>query len=183
MDRVEQLCRAAQDGDRDAASELVELFYAKIFGYFRRLCGQEEDAADLTQKTFRKVWLSLSSYGNRSSFSTWLHAIAHHVYVDWRRIRPAPISQSDDWWDLQPDSGSGPFETAVKRDVAAHVYAIVEKLDEDVRETVHLHYYQGLTLDETAQALAIAVSTVKYRLQRGLEFLRHHVEQPTRTTS
>lgn len=96
-------------------------------------------------------------------------------------MKPAPISQTDDWWRSQPDSGAGPFETAVQRDVAAHVYATVEKLDEDVRETVHLHYYQGLTLDETAQALSIAVSTVKYRLQRALEFLREHVEQPSRT--
>ena len=181
MDRAEQLCRAAQDGDREAASELVQLSYEKVFAYFRRLCGHEEDAADLTQKTFRKVWLSLSSYQGRSSFSTWIHAIAHHVYVDWRRGKAPPISQSEEWWRAQPDSAPGPFESAAQRDAAAHIYALVEKLDEEARETVHLHYYQGLTLDQTAEVLSIGVSTVKYRLRRAVEFLRDRVDQPNRT--
>src|SRR6185436_493429 len=97
MDRAEQLCRAAQRGDTEAASELLRLSYAQIFAFFRRLCGHDEDAADLTQKTFCKVWLSLPSYQGRSSVSTWIHAIAHHVYVDWRRGKSPPISQGDAW--------------------------------------------------------------------------------------
>src|SRR4051812_42781577 len=130
MDRAEQLCQAAQNGDREAASELVKLSYAKVFAYFRRLSGHNEDAADLTQKTFRKVWLSLSSYQHRSSFSTWIHAIAHHVYVDWRRGKAPPILQNDEWWRAQPDSAPGPFESTAQRDIAAHLYALVEKLDD-----------------------------------------------------
>ena len=181
MDRVEQLCRAAQNGDREAASELLRLAYEKVFAYFRRLCGHEEDAADLTQKTFRKVWLSLSSFQSRSNFSTWVHSIAHHVYVDWRRARPAPLSQSDQWWQSQPDTSPGPFETAAKRDSAEHLYALVENLDDEAREAVHLHYYQGLTLEQTAAVLSVALSTVKYRLRRALDFLREHVDQSTRT--
>ncbi len=181
MDRVEQLCRAAQNGDREAASELLKLSYEKVFAYFRRLCGHEDDAADLTQKTFRKVWLSLSSFQSRSNFSTWVHSIAHHVYVDWRRGRPAPLPQSDQWWHTQPDTGPGPFESVATRDAAEHLYAQVEKLDEEARETVHLHYYQGLTLEQTAEILSVAVSTVKYRLRRALDYLREHLEQPTRT--
>ena len=142
---------------------------------------QTQLPADLTQKTFRKVWLSLSSFQARSSFSTWIHAIAHHVYVDWRRGKRAPISQTDEWWHSQRDSAPSPFESTAQRDAAAHIYGLVEKLDEEARETVHLHYYQGLTLDQTAEVLCVAVSTVKYRLRRALEFLREHTDQPTRT--
>src|SRR5256885_1160859 len=181
VDRTDQLRRASQNGDLDAACELVQLSYEKVFAYFRRLCGHEEDAADLTQKTFRKVWLSLSSYQGRSSFSTWIHAIAHHVYVDWRRGKASPIAQSDKWWYAQPDAAPGPFESAAQRDIAAHVFGLVDKLEDESRETVHLHYYQGLTLDQTAEVLSVAVSTVKYRLRRALEVLRERVDQPSRT--
>lgn len=181
MDRVEQLSRAARDGDREAAAELVGMTYGKVFGYFRRLCGREEDAADLTQKTFGKVWQSLAAYQNRSSFVTWIHAIAHHVYVDWRRGKQPPISPGEEWWQVQPDGGPGPFESAAQRDLAAHLCGLVDKLDDEAREIVHLHYYQGLTLDQTAEALTVAVSTVKYRLKRALDFLREHVEQPSQT--
>lgn len=179
MDRIEQLCRAAQGGDSDAASELVKLTYQRVFAYFRRLCGHEEDAADLTQKTFSKVWASLASYGGRSSFSTWIHSIAHHVYVDWRRGKHPSTVQVDEWWHSQSDSAPGPFETAAAREFADQLYALVEKLDDDAREVVHLHYYQGLTLSETADVLAVAVSTVKYRLRRALDFLKRHVTDPT----
>ena len=175
---VEQLCRAAQAGDRAAASELLALFYERIFAYFRRLCGREEDAADLTQKTFTKVWSSLPSYRERSTFSTWVHGIARHVYVDWRRKKDVLSPAEDEWWDIQPDAQPGPAEAAAERELAAQLYALVEKLDEDAREAVHLHYYQELTLEQTAQVLGVAVSTVKYRLRRALDFLKRHVSEP-----
>ena len=54
MDQVAQLCRRAKAGDAVAASEMVSLFYEKVFSWFRRLCGNDEDAEDLTQKTFLK---------------------------------------------------------------------------------------------------------------------------------
>jgi RNA polymerase sigma factor (sigma-70 family) len=52
------------------------------------------------------------------------------------------------------------------------LHALVAKLDEEQKEIVHLHYYQGLSLKETAEALAIATSTVKYRLRGALDFLK-----------
>ncbi len=178
-DHLDQLCRAAQGGDMAAACELLNAFYEKVFAYFRRLCGREEDAADLTQKTFAKVWASLGSYRQRSTFSTWVHGIARHVYVDWRRRKDLSSQADDSWWDAQPDSQAGPFESTAEREIAQQLYALVDKLDEDAREAVHLHYYQELTLEQTAEVLGVAASTVKYRLRRALDFLKRHVTEPT----
>lgn len=55
--------------------------------------------------------------------------------------------------------------------MAGRLYAMVALLDADLREVVHLHYYQGLSLKETAEVLGIATSTVKYRLRGALEEL------------
>lgn len=182
-DTIERLCALAANGNAQAAAELVTVSYQKIFAYFRRLSGNETEAADLTQKTFVKVWTSLPTYQGRSSFNTWLYAIAHHVYVDWRR-KPGRIDgKSDAWWKSQPDKGPGPFESVQERDLARQLYASVEHLDEAARELVHLHYYQGLSLSETAETLGIAVSTVKYRLRAALETLRPSVIQPPRQSS
>ena len=171
-DHAETLCHRAKTGDIAAASELVGLFYQRIFAYFRRLCGNDDDAADLTQKTFFKVWTSLASYQRRSSFSTWLHAIAHHVYVDWRRTNRPADPQTDEWWEACAAVGPSPFDDAAERDTARRLFALVERLEEGIKEVVHLHYYQGLSLSETAEALGIATSTVKYRLRGALDFLR-----------
>ena len=176
--QAETLCDRAGAGDLSAASELVSLFYERIFAYFRRLCGSNDDAADLTQKTFFKVWTSLASFRRRSSFSTWLHGIAHHVYVDWRRTnRPAHL-QTDEWWEACAAAGPSPFDDAAERDTARRLFALVERLEEGIREVVHLHYYQGLSLNETAEVLDIAASTVKYRLRGALDALRAQTIEP-----
>ncbi len=172
------LCERACRGDLAAASELVARFYERIFAYFRRLCGNDHDAADLTQKTFSKAWQSLASYRQRSTFSTWLHGIAHHVYVDWRRKRNAGELQTDDWWNACAAESPTPFEDAADREAAHQLYRWVDQLDEEKKQAVHLHYYQNLSLSETAEALGIATSTVKYRLREALEFLRSKAAEP-----
>lgn len=178
MDRDEHLCRAAQAGEIQAASELLEIYYERVFAYLRRRCTNDEDARDLTQKAFSRVWASLQSYRGQSSFSTWVHSVAHHVYVDWRRLKHLPSAEGDDWWKDQTDHAPGPFESVAQRETAEQLYALVAKLDEDARDVVHLHYYQGLTLEQTAEVLSVAVSTVKYRLRRALDFLKRHVPNP-----
>ncbi|HWC58481.1 MAG TPA: RNA polymerase sigma factor [Verrucomicrobiae bacterium] len=181
-DTADILCERARKGDLFAASELVTQFYQRIFAYLRRLSGNDDDAADLTQKTFARTWQALESYQRRSSFSTWLHGIAHHVYLDWRRKRTLGDSQSDEWWEAQSDHSPTPFENAAEREMARQLYRWVDELDDEKKQTVHLHYYQNLTLNETAEVLGIAASTVKYRLREALDFLRRRsVESESHT--
>jgi len=177
-DDIQRLCERACGGDLSAASELVGMFYERIFAYFRRLSGNDPDAEDLTQKTFAKAWQSLASYRQRSTFPTWLHGIAHHVYVDWRRKRGGGEVQTDEWWETLPADGPSPSENAAERELAWQLYRWVDQLDEEKKQTVHLHYYQNLSLSETAEALGVATSTVKYRLREALDFLRTRASEP-----
>jgi RNA polymerase sigma-70 factor (ECF subfamily) len=168
----------AKSGDFTAASELIRQTYSDIFAYFRRLCGRDEDAADLTQRTFVKVWQSLNHFSGRSSVKTWIHSIAHHVYADWRRQPSRSQSESQSWWDSCVSDSPTPLEFAIERDAVHRLGRAVDQLDEDQRETVHLYYYQGLSINETAQALGIAASTVKYRLRNALEQLESRLAEP-----
>jgi len=177
-DRAEQLCERAKAGDMQAASELVGLFYERIFGYLRRLSGAEGDAADLTQQTFVRVWAGLGAFEGRSSFSTWLHRIAYCAFVDWRRGRQPHDFQTDEWWKTCVADGPSPFEDAAERDLAHQLYAAVEHIEPPGREVVHLHYYQGLSLQETADVLNVHPSTVKYRLREAMGRLRERTAEP-----
>lgn len=176
-EHVETLVERAKAGELAAASELLSQYYERIFGYFRRLSGSDEDAADLTQKTFCKVWNSLANFQGRASFNTWLHGIAHHVYVDWRRQGNRLDPQTDDWWETCVAEEQTPFENAAERETAHRLYALAAQLAEEQREVVHLHYYQSLTLQETADALGIATSTVKYRLRNALDILKSRLTE------
>jgi RNA polymerase sigma-70 factor, ECF subfamily len=168
----EQLCDLAKAGNLSAASELVTLHYQRIFAFFWRLCGNDEDAKDLTQRTFSKLWAALPLYQGRSSFSTWIHGIGHNVYVDLRRKGNRLDPQTDEWWETCVAEGPSPAEDAAERDLAKRLHAMVARLDEDRRTVVHLHYYQGLSIKETAEVLNIATSTVKYRLRGALDELQ-----------
>jgi RNA polymerase sigma-70 factor (ECF subfamily) len=173
---VNQLVEAARAGDKTAAVGLIEHFYQRVYAFLRRLASNEADAADLTQRTFSRVWQALPTFAGRSSVASWIHGIAYHLYVDWRRADHPAESRSEDWWSACPAAGAPPDEMAARADLAATLYAWVERLEPDLRESVHLHYYQGLTLQETAGAMGVAVSTVKYRLRLALGHLHKKLD-------
>ena len=170
-----QLVRAFRGGDRAAAVQLIEMFYARVYNFLRRLTANETDAEDLTQQTFGRVWERLSTFAERSSVSSWIHGIAYYVYVDWRRRNGHTETRSNEWWETHPNGSPQPDETTATIDMRATLYKHVEALEPDVRATVHCHYYQDLTLQETADALGIATSTVKYRLRQALEHLKKNL--------
>jgi RNA polymerase sigma-70 factor, ECF subfamily len=172
---AEKLVEAAQDGRQSAAADLIELYYGRIYAFLRRLTANEADAADLTQRTFSRVWQALPGFAGRSSVSSWIHSIAYHAYVDWLRADRHVEERSPEWWAECPSSAAGPDELTAENDLAAAVYASVDKLEPDLRYTVHLHYYQGLTLDETAEVLGMATSTVKYRLRLAIKKLQQQL--------
>jgi RNA polymerase sigma-70 factor (ECF subfamily) len=175
----EQLAQAVQAGDPAAATELVDRHYAAIYAFLRRLCGTDTEAADLTQRTFSRVWQAIAGFGGRSSLKSWLHGIARHVWLDWlRRNHHRETTASEAWWDSLTDPAPGPDETASRTDLSATLYTAVDELPEELRTTVHLHYYQGLTLQETADSLEIATSTVKHRLRTAIRHLRTALTDP-----
>src|SRR5438552_9728134 len=124
-----RILERARRGESRAASDLIELFYARIYAFLRRLSGNDADAADLTQRTFARVWQALPTFAGRSSISSWIHGIAYHVYVDWRCSDRRTESRGDEWWAACAAPGPAPDEVAARRDLAAIVYALVDNLE------------------------------------------------------
>lgn len=175
--RIRSLYKRAKKADKTAARELMTIFYSDVYAYLRRLSGSNENAEDLTQQTFLKVWSSLGSFAGRSTFSTWLYRIAYNTYVDWRRANAGQAQyRPDQWWHEREDENPGPLANAAERQLAQWLYEAVDRLDEDKRHVVHLHYYQGLSIRQTAHVLSIATSTVKYRLREVFKVLRTKID-------
>src|ERR1035437_6307680 len=179
-----QLVETARRGDQAAAVDLIELFYERIYAFLRRLAANDADAADLTQRTFSRVWQALPTFAGRSSVSSWIHSIAYHAYVDWRRADRHTEPRSNAWWAARPAPEALPDEIVAHADLAATIYGSVDELEPELRHTVQLHYYQELTLQETADAMGVATSTVKYRLRQALaELQRKLASDPDSITS
>lgn len=181
MDRtLENLAEAAAAGDRRAAARLIEALYARIYAFLRRLARNDADAADLTQRTFARVWQGISTFAGRSTFASWVHSIAYHTYQDWLRSNRRFESRPDDWWTACACAQPAPDEQLARNDSATAVYSLVERLEPALRDSLHLHYYQGLTLEETADALGVATSTIKYRLRQAISELQKQLAEPFR---
>jgi RNA polymerase sigma-70 factor, ECF subfamily len=175
-DKLIQLVRQAQEGDHAAASELIKNLYIPVYSFLRRQCRSDSDAADLTQQAFCVMWDSIRNFKERSSVSTWIHGIAFNVYRSWRRKWKPDEICTEEWWANCPTLAPNPFQNAADRDLSLRLYELVDRLDLEVKETVHLHYFQGLTIEETASALGIASSTVKYRIRQAVAELRRQME-------
>ncbi len=94
-------------------------------------------------------------------------------FLDWLRKNTAGTqSRPDQWWQECIDQNPGPFANLAENQLAQRLYQAVDRLDEDRKHVVHLHYYQGLSIRETAKVLNIATSTVKYRLREVFKILR-----------
>lgn len=169
------MVEAIRSGDQTAAARLVHLHYQRIYAFLRRLSGNDEDAADLTQRTFCRIWPALAGFAGRSSLSSWIHGIAYHLYLDWRRSQKPTEARPDEWWACRPAPEDAPDEIAVRNDFATRLYQLVDTLPADLRETIHLHYYQGLSLQETADAMEVATSTVKYRQRQAIAQLQQEL--------
>ncbi len=176
MSQTGRLVRRAQGGDREAASELLGLTYQDTYRYLRRICGSVSEAEDLTQEVYVRLWQSLGRYESRCAFTTWVHAIAYNVYVDWRR-KKRPVSGVDEaWGQAMASDAAGPEVICHKKGRAELVYQAVEGLGEPDRQIIHLHYYQKLSLREAAFVLDMPLSTLKYRLRGSLDKLRVHLK-------
>jgi RNA polymerase sigma-70 factor (ECF subfamily) len=171
VDKLQSLCGRIRRGDRHAATELLELSYKKIFSYLYRLCGNVQDAEDLTQDTFAKVWSSLNSYRGQSKFLTWIYRIAYNNYLDWKQNRNCKPSIGQGWKECLSQKPSI-CANLTMQEWGKVVYEAVEQFEEDKKQVIYLHYYQALSLRETAKVLGIATSTVKYRLREALKSLR-----------
>lgn len=171
--RIKSLGKRARRADPSASCELLRIHYTEVYAYLRRLCGNQAEAEDLTQQTFLKVWSSLDGFAGRSKFSTWLYRIAHNTYIDWQRENAGNIRErSDQWWAEYIDKNPSPLANVAERQLAQRLYEAVDQLDEGKKHVVHLHYYQGLSIRQTAKVLNVATSTVKYRLREVFKILR-----------
>ena len=162
------LLAALAAGDRGAADLLVEHTYKTVFSYLRRLCGDSEQAADLTQETYRKAWAALSGFRGGAQFSTWLCRIAHNVYLNQMR-RPrrwAPLQERQE--ESLPDPAPSADVTLGHAAEADVLRRAVLQLSDEQRFAVTAHYWGELPVREIARLQGVSGVAIRKRLARAL---------------
>jgi RNA polymerase sigma-70 factor (ECF subfamily) len=166
--RDEVLVERARHGDRRAIEMLYDRYVREIYGYVINQLGDVRDAEDVTSETFLRLVRSLDSFGGRSSFRTWLYAIARNQLRDhWRRNgrRPRTV-ELDPAGTVDPavaePAPPNPRASALGREVLA-------RLPENYRRVLELRILDDRSIRDTAEELDLSVANVKVLQHRGLK--------------
>ncbi len=162
--------------DREACRELIRRHHAKVYGFLRRMGTDPALAEDLTQETYARAWERIESLRQAGSLRSWLLAIARNELLQHaRRKEPEVIGPEG---HPEPSASATTLEEdllASERDERLH--RAVSRLDEGLRETVVLHYFQELSFREVGAVLGLPAGTVKSRVHRALTTLRGLLER------
>lgn len=177
MDSEFELVKRCLKGEDGAWEALLQAHTRKIYNLCYRFTGRYEDAEDLTQEVFIKVFRTLKTYDpGQAKFGTWLNRIARNHLVDhYRRTRKdRTTSALDDQMPIPDHSPGGhPADRVESRERKERLQAGLNKLSPDLREAVILRDLQDLDYAEIAQVLDVPEGTVKSRINRGrLELAR-----------
>lgn len=165
-------------GDSHALNELITRYISPIYNYALLYSGGKDDAEDITQETFLKLWKNIGQYRVDTKFRPWLYRIAHNTAIDHiRKKRTTPFSffdRKDGNFVEDTLAGDDPlpdelFAIAERKEALEHA---VTKLAPRYREVLHFHYHDELTFDEISHILGKPLNTVKSQHRRALIILR-----------
>ncbi|MGB8369816.1 MAG: RNA polymerase sigma factor [Limisphaerales bacterium] len=173
-------------GQDAALNDLMERHATPVFHFLCRMVGNEDDANDLAQETFVRVFRARASFRTSEKFSTWLFTIAANLarnHFRWRSRHPNVSLEAETGESEQTLGGTlsaidpAPNEQALTIERAAAVRAAVGNLPEDLREAIVLCEWEELGVAEAAAILESTPKAVESRLYRARQILRERLKQ------
>ena len=167
-------------GDEVACAELVAAHQRMVYGLAFNLLGNRDDALDLSQDVFLRVFRTLPRFRGQSALRTWIYRIvvnqARNRQRWWRRRHRAEQVSLDDYLrnfgDLEARQDILPDRLLASKETAAKIWQAMDRLSFEQRTALILREVDGLRYDEIAYSLDVAVGTVKSRLTRARQTLR-----------
>lgn len=171
-------------GDDAACTRLVTDHQRMVYQLSLHLLGDQQEALDLSQEVFLRVFRTLGQFRGRSALRTWIYRVvvtqASNRRRWWRRRHQSQqvaldqhVAQHGDLADARPSAK--PDQVAQQRQTAQRVWTALDRLPFDQRTILVLREIDGLSYDEIAGSLNVAVGTVKSRLARAREHLREEL--------
>ena len=181
----EELVEAVLAGDEDCYRDLVLRYQSRVVNYLYRIVYNVEEAQDLAQEVFLRVYRALDRFDPKYRFSTWLFRVAQNAAIDRirkRRLKVVSIhrpetgdSEGGDWDFASRDMG--PYGELRNRERASAILEAIEGLREEYRELIVLRHFGELSYDEIAELKGMPLGTVKNKLFRGRQMLKEKLKE------
>ncbi|MEM7050471.1 MAG: sigma-70 family RNA polymerase sigma factor [Acidobacteriota bacterium] len=176
----EEIVVLVLEGDVEGFGSLVERYQGRLVNYLFRLLRNLDEAHEMAQEVFFKVYQALDRFDSRYRFSTWLFRVAQNAAIDQirrRRLKLIPIHRQEESeeesrdWDL-PSPDRGPYRDLRNRERGDAIQQAIDGLPWEYRELIVLRHYGELSYEEIARAKEMPLGTVKNKLFRGRQMLK-----------
>ncbi len=180
-----ELVRRAQTGEEQAFALLVRRHEQRAWRVARNLVASDDDAQDLAQEAFVRVFKNLASFDFQYPFTTWLYRIVTNLAIDHlRRRRPATSTSAfdseDGDWDLADANMGQPSQGLEQGEVATEVRDVLASLAPHFQSVLVLRELEGLPCTEIAKIVGATHVTVRWRLHRGRKLFQEEWERRQR---
>jgi RNA polymerase sigma factor (sigma-70 family) len=181
QDALEALIQRCLQGDQAAWEVIVRQHWRKVFNVAYKFVAKHDEAEDLTQEIFLKVFKSLDTFDRRANFQTWLISVSRNLCIDhYRSVRKEreTIDRAVDTTDIAPAAPDpGPIAALEQRDRVMLLRQALAALPETLRTAVLLRDIQELSYQEIADKLQLPEGTVKSRINRGRTELARQIRK------
>lgn len=168
-----ELVNQAKEGQTEAFSRLVEKYRQKVFQTSMGFLHNADDAEDLTQDIFVKVWHSLKSFDGRSTFSTWLYRIAVNQAINQvRKNKLRSFAGINSEIHESQYSDDNAEETLERKELKKQIWQAIDKLKSNQKKAFVLFYYQELSIKEVAEVMDLsqkATESLVFRARKNLQ--------------
>jgi RNA polymerase sigma-70 factor (ECF subfamily) len=178
----EALMLLIQKQDEPAFATLVDRYLAALHAFARRMLGNTNDAEDIVQEAFLRVWCHAAQWKpGQAKLSTWLHRIIHNLCIDLRRRSQRRETVDIDTEEIQEAISTGvtPEACLQEEQLSQEVEQALQILPERQRSAILLCYYQGLSNLQAAEVLNISVAALESLMARGRRTLRQKLQNIT----
>lgn len=181
-----ELIEAVKTGDEAAFAEIVNRYRSPITNYIFRFLNDYEEAVDLAQETFVRVYFAVERYHTDYAFSTYIYRIASNLAISEIRKRKRrklisltglfQFADEDEREFQPPDARTLPDEGLLEDEQSRVIARAIEALPEKYRAPIVLRDVEGKSYDEVAQILGLGLGTTKSRINRGRGLLREKLK-------
>lgn len=172
VDIETDLIDKCKKGDLNSFEVLINTYSSIVYNILFRILGNEEDAKDVSQEVFIKVYKKLSTFKGQSKFSTWLYRITVNSAKDFIKKRK-DVVMVDNYEAIEREFT--PTNDYHKKDDSMMINQGLRRLKDELREIIVLKDIQGFSYEEISGILDINIGTVKSRLNRARLKLREHL--------
>jgi RNA polymerase sigma-70 factor (ECF subfamily) len=175
----EQLVANYLKGDEKSLEVLIQQYLRPIYSFICRYIGDVQEAEDITQKVFVRMWRNIRKFDRQKNFKTWIFSIAKNASIDFlKKKKDIPFSKFENekgenvFMETLADSAPLPNELFERADKTQKLTLMMEKLSPKYRLVLFLRHNDHFTFREIAEILGESINTIKTRHRRGVAILK-----------